>query len=224
MFEGVSKCQSILRFVVESALKRCMILISTRYRDFRGFQTDRMRFILLLTLPLYVLDQLTKWMTLEWIPLHGSIPVIPGFFSLVHVYNTGAAFGMLKGFNPFFVGLSVVALVVLVVLARRRVFRDLDSKWAAALLAAGVLGNLTDRLVHGHVVDFLDFILPLYGRWPAFNIADSCISVAAVLFIFSAFREQFSPGRLGHGGGSVPGEGDTESGSTGETPSGRDRS
>ena len=57
----------------------------------------------------------------------------------------------------------------------------------AALLASGIVGNLTDRLLHGYVVDFLDVILPWYGHWPAFNVADSCICVAAILFLISGF-------------------------------------
>ena len=56
-----------------------------------------------------------------------------------------------------------------------------------ALLVAGVLGNLTDRLLHGHVIDFLDFILPWYGRWPAFNVADSCITVGVGILLLQAF-------------------------------------
>ena len=59
----------------------------------------------------------------------------------------------------------------------------------AALLVAGVAGNLTDRLLHGHVVDFIDVILPWYGRWPAFNVADSCICVAAGLFVLGSFLD-----------------------------------
>lgn len=146
------------------------------------------------TLPLYIADQASKAAILRTISPDDLVPVIPGFFNLVNVANTGAAFGMLKGANPFFAVLSVVAIVVISVLIRRRAFSDSLSPAAAALLLAGVLGNLTDRLLHGHVVDFLDVILPWYGRWPAFNVADSCICIAAGLFIISAFREGRRPG------------------------------
>lgn len=151
------------------------------------------RFVLWVSLPLYVIDQATKAAVLRWIPDDAIVPVIPGFFNLVHVYNTGAAFGMLKGANGFFIVLSIVALAVVGVLLRRGSFRDPASRWGAALLLAGILGNLTDRLLHGHVVDFLDFILPVYGRWPAFNVADSCICTAAGLFVLSAFLEEKKP-------------------------------
>ncbi len=145
--------------------------------------------LLKLALPLYVLDQLTKAVVLTKVDSDAVIPVIPGFFNIVHVYNTGAAFGMLKGANTFFMVLSAVALIVIGFLIRRGSFKDTPSKVGAALLLSGVAGNLTDRILHGHVVDFLDFILPFYGRWPSFNIADSCICIAAGLFIVSAFLE-----------------------------------
>lgn len=139
------------------------------------------------TLPLFLLDQATKFAVLQWLDESAVIPVIPGFFNLVHVTNTGAAFGMLKGANLFFAGLSALALVVVSVLIWKGTFQDALSRWGAALLLSGVAGNLIDRILHGHVIDFLDFILPWYGRWPSFNVADSCICIAAGLFIVSAF-------------------------------------
>ena len=148
-----------------------------------------MKLWLLVSLPLYVLDQLTKALVLTHISTDELIPVIPGFFNLVQVHNTGAAFGMLKDNNLFFVVLSCSALIILAILAWKGVFQDWTSRWAGALLVAGVAGNLTDRILRGHVVDFLDFILPWYGRWPAFNVADSCICVAAGLFILGSFLD-----------------------------------
>ncbi len=148
-----------------------------------------MKALLLISLPLLVLDQLTKALVLARVPFGVEIPVVVGFFSLVHFHNTGAAFSMLTGKNEFFLALAGVALVVITVLACRGAFRDRLSKGAAALLAAGVAGNLIDRILHGHVIDFLLFYLPLYGPWPAFNVADSCICVAAGMFLVSAFLD-----------------------------------
>ncbi len=148
-----------------------------------------MKLWLIVSLPLYILDQTTKALVLQHISTDEMVPIIPGVFNLVNVQNTGAAFGMLKDNNLFFIALSACALLVLAVLARKGVFSDWTSRWAAALLIPGVAGNLTDRIRYGHVVDFLDVILPWYGRWPAFNVADSCICIAAGLFILGAFLD-----------------------------------
>jgi len=164
------------------------------------------RFFLFLSLPLYALDQLTKLLILLRFPEYPTrdhIVVIPDFFNLVRVHNTGMAFGMLNGSpyaNLLFGGIAVVALGFIVVLWKKNAFPDKITKTAAGLLAAGILGNFTDRMLpgRGYVVDFLDFKLPLYdkiaptsgGHFPSFNVADSCICVAAGLLILSAFRPQ----------------------------------
>ena len=146
-----------------------------------------MKRLLAITLPCYLLDQLTKWLVEVRMPFGSSIPVIEGLFNLVHVGNTGAAFGIGKGNNLFFVALSLVALGALVVLGKRGHLADPFSRAAAPLLASGILGNLTDRLARGHVVDFLDFHWRGW-HWPAFNIADTCICIAAGLFVLSSFK------------------------------------
>jgi signal peptidase II len=94
---------------------------------------------------------------------------------------------MLKNNNLFFMILASVALVLVAIFARRGAFADAPSRFGAALLVSGVLGNLTDRILHGYVIDFLDVILPWYGHWPAFNVADSAICAAAALFLISGF-------------------------------------
>lgn len=146
-----------------------------------------MKLLLSITLPLYLLDQVTKWLVLRFISTDEFVPVIPSFFYLVQVHNTGAAFGMLKNNNLFFMILASVALVLVAIFARRGAFADAPSRLGAALLVSGVLGNLTDRILHGYVIDFLDVILPWYGHWPAFNVADSAICAAAALFLISGF-------------------------------------
>jgi signal peptidase II len=152
------------------------------------------KFILFLTLPLYALDQLTKHWVLRSISLYDARSVVPDFFNLVNVPNTGAAFGSFKGNNTFFVIISLIALVVVTVLLVRHPRSDLWRDVSLALLLAGILGNLTDRLLYGHVVDFLLFNLHIRyaDPWPAFNVADSCISIAVLLFIIHSFRKQKS--------------------------------
>ena len=151
-----------------------------------------MRLILSLSLPLYALDQLTKQLVLRFIGPFDARSVIPDVFTLVNVTNTGAAFGTFKGNNTFFVGISILALVVVTVLLVRSHRADPWRDVSLALLLAGILGNLTDRLLYGHVIDFLLFNLHVRyaDPWPAFNVADSCISIAVTLFIIHSFRGQ----------------------------------
>ena len=150
-----------------------------------------MRFILFLTLPLYALDQVTKQWILRSISLYDARSVVPDFFNLVNVPNTGAAFGSFKGNNTFFVVISLIALVVVTILLVRPRRSDLWRDVSLALLLAGILGNLTDRLLYGHVVDFLLFYLHIRfaDPWPAFNVADSCICIAVVCFMIYSFRD-----------------------------------
>src|SRR5947208_10164545 len=148
-----------------------------------------MKFIFFLSLPLYALDQWTKQAVLRFISPDEPRIVIPDFFSLVNVTNTGAAFGSFRNNNTFFIAISSVALLVVLALLVRRRSSDLWRDMSLALLLAGILGNVTDRLLYGHVIDFLlfDLHIPYAHPWPAFNVADSCISVAVVPFIIHSF-------------------------------------
>ena len=150
-----------------------------------------MRIFFFLSLPLYALDQMTKYLVLRFIDPSEPHNLIPGFFALVHVTNTGAAFGSFRNNNGFFIALSCVALVVVIILLLRPEPRDPWRRVALGLLMAGVLGNLTDRLLHGHVIDFLLFDLHVRfaNPWPAFNVADSCICIAVVCFMIYSFRD-----------------------------------
>jgi signal peptidase II len=155
-----------------------------------------MKFILFLSLPLYALDQLTKQLVLRFISSYEQRVLVADFFSLVNVPNTGAAFGSFRGNNTFFIAISFVALVIVLGLLLRARTPDSWRDLSLALLLAGILGNLTDRLLYGHVIDFLlfDLHVPYAHPWPAFNVADSCISVAVVLFIIHSFRKPKSTG------------------------------
>jgi len=153
-----------------------------------------MKFIFVLSLPLYALDQLTKSCVLRFIKPDEHSTVIAGFFDLVNITNTGAAFGSFKNNNTFFVVISCLAFLFVVLLLVRRRTVDVWRDISLALLLAGVLGNLTDRLLYGHVVDFLlfDLHIPFAHPWPAFNVADSCMSIAVVCFIIHSFRQKDS--------------------------------
>jgi signal peptidase II len=138
-----------------------------------------------------VLDQWTKSLVVENISPEDPRVIIPDWFALVNVTNSGAAFGSFKGNNLFFVLLGSVALVLVgaLLIARKtwQPWRDIS----LALLLAGILGNLTDRFLHGHVIDFLlfDLHVPFAHPWPAFNVADSCICVAVFCFIVHSIRQ-----------------------------------
>ena len=150
-----------------------------------------MRWIIFLSLPLYALDQLTKRWILQHIDPESPRKVIPNWFNLVNVPNTGAAFGSFQNNNLFFVALSSIALIAVAsLLLRKRSRKDAWRDVSLALLLAGVMGNLTDRLSYGHVVDFLlfDLHVPLAHPWPAFNVADSCICIAVFCFIIYSLR------------------------------------
>jgi signal peptidase II len=149
-----------------------------------------MKFILLISLPLYVGDQITKWLILRNVQPEDP-PDVEKFFNLVNVTNNGAAFGSFRNNNTFFIVLSCIALLLVTALLLRRRSPDALRDISLALLLAGIIGNLTDRLLHGHVIDFLLFNLhiPLANPWPAFNVADSCICIAVVCFIIHSFKK-----------------------------------
>ena len=136
---------------------------------------------------LALLDQASKKLVLHSIPFQESVPVIPGFFNLTHLYNTGAAFGMLHDSNIFFIIVSAIAFIALVVMKRH--FGGVMMHWGWVLLLSGIIGNVTDRVLQGHVIDFLDFQFGNY-HWPSFNLADSSICIAAGIFLLSSFRGQ----------------------------------
>jgi len=135
-----------------------------------------------------VLDVWTKALVLARIDLHESIPIIPDFFQLVHVRNTGAAFGI--GANasskliPMLLTLGAIAVFgVVVVYALRSAVTDRLLQTGLHLILGGAIGNLFDRFRFGFVVDFLDVYIGRY-HWPAFNVADSAICIGiALLFL-----------------------------------------
>ena len=133
-------------------------------------------------------DRLTKLWVLEAFAPGERLPVT-GFFNLVLVFNKGAAFSFLAGASgwqtPVFAAISGVAAVVITVLILRNPGKRMLCA-ALGLILGGALGNLWDRLLWGHVVDFLDFHAAGW-HWPAFNVADSAISVGAALLILESF-------------------------------------
>ncbi len=158
---------------------------------------------LLMAILITVLDQLSKYWVTARMAFGETRTVIPGFFNLVYVRNTGAAWGLMSGHNELLALLALLMLGLLLVF-RRVLSEDGRHHHALGILAGGILGNLMDRLRLGWVADFADFHL-LGWHWPAFNIADAAICTAIGLYLLSSWR--------GHGmtvrgrGGALPAEG-----------------
>ena len=195
--------------------------------------TKLLPIFLKISLPLIILDQISKW----WIVLNFKQPaimvsgevffdtqgiekmtVVENFFNIIRVHNQGVAFGFGNGsaWAPVvFLFVPFIALFLVPLLWKKNIFEGV-AKWSAPLLLAGIIGNLIDRLFqgfwlrgpeqlsflerlgHGYVVDFLDIQVPFTNgyHWPSFNVADSCICIAATLLFLSAFQPEKKPEQL----------------------------
>ena len=140
---------------------------------------------LLVALAVILLDQASK----EWVrgafDLHESLPLVPGFFSLTYIRNTGAAWGIFSGQNLALSLLAFGMLVVLVVFRRKLLPPGRLHRVALGLLCGGIVGNLFDRLRLDYVTDFLDFHFR-GSHFPAFNVADSAICVGVGIYILGS--------------------------------------
>lgn len=151
---------------------------------------------LILSALVIALDAWTKWLVLKNFDIHEALPVIPNFFQLVHVRNTGAAFGI--GANaaspivPLMLNVGAIAVfIVVVIYAFRSAVSDRLLQTGLHLILGGAIGNLIDRFRFKSVVDFLDFYVTFGGRehhWPAFNVADSAICIGIGLLFLDMKR------------------------------------
>jgi signal peptidase II len=142
------------------------------------------------------LDQATKRLVAAELSLHESVPIVPGLLHLVHVRNTGAAFGFLNAvdfaFKPLVIGLgATLALLGVMYYARHLPRVHVWSRIGLALILGGAVGNLIDRARQGYVVDFVDVFWKDYHFW-AFNVADAAISVGVAVMILDTFRPEAS--------------------------------
>lgn len=156
----------------------------------------------------FVLDQITKLLVMKNIPWERGNPtyhfggdsepisVIDGFFYIVHITNEGAAWGIFSGQTFALTFIAAVALVATWLFRKHLGFGYSLAQIALGFFAGGVAGNLADRILYGHVVDFLDVHLPLINyRWPAFNIADCGICAGVILFMLLTFIEEMNERR-----------------------------
>jgi signal peptidase II len=132
-------------------------------------------------------DQVTKLIVRHTLPLHDTINVIPGFLDITHVQNTGAAFGILNAADfPYkpavMIGIAALALVAIAAYGSQLGYHERLARFGLSLILGGAFGNLIDRAVAGHVVDFVDVYWGTSHFW-AFNVADAAITVGAVLVL-----------------------------------------
>ena len=160
-------------------------------RSAQGVSARRVAY-LVLSLAVLGLDLGTKALVNARIPLHETIRIIPGFFDLTHVRNTGAAFGLfndssLPGRTAILTAVALLVFLGVVVYALRTPVRDTVLQVALALISGGAVGNLVDRIRFASVTDFLRFYIGAH-EWPSFNVADSAITAGVVLLAWDVFR------------------------------------
>lgn len=147
----------------------------------------------LISLAIVLLDQISKAVVVRTIAIHETISVIPGFFNIVHVRNAGIAFGILNrpgGDLSYYllIGATILAIGFLLVLFRRISAEHENAGVALSLVIGGAIGNLIDRIRLREVVDFLDVYIGSF-HWPAFNVADSAITIGTISLAYLILRQ-----------------------------------
>ena len=141
----------------------------------------RFKYVFLISLVIIVLDQITKHLVLKYMNPFESIEVFP-FLHIVSVRNTGGAFGMFKSVgSTLFIAVSVMAIIFVIWL----LIRTKEGYFGLSLILGGAIGNITDRLRYGWVVDFIDFSIGKF-HWPAFNVADSALTIGVIVVLLSS--------------------------------------
>jgi len=161
----------------------------------------KMRTVGLIVAIILVLDQVTKALVAHILTLHESIPVMESFFHLTYERNTGAAFSLFAQApawfrQPFFLTATSVAIVALLLFLRQTDRTHRLMVVAIAAVLGGAMGNLIDRILYGEVTDFLLFHWRGY-YWPAFNVADSCITLGVIGLLWSSIQEHRAEKKYG---------------------------
>lgn len=144
---------------------------------------------------LVAIDQWTKAKVQGTIPYGEDVVIIPGFFDLTYVTNTGAAFSMFEGMGMwFFIGLTLIVLAVMIYYFFKT--DDIRLEWCLALIAAGAIGNLIDRIRFGYVRDF--FLFYIFGKpFPVFNVADICVTCGCILLFVTVIYDEWKVKKIG---------------------------
>jgi len=141
---------------------------------------------LIICIVITVADQFTKHIIQTDFRLGEVREIVPGFFNLTYLRNTGAAWGMLSNYSHLLMIVSVVMLALMIFFRRSFLTDTWEHRIALGLLTGGIVGNLIDRIKFGHVTDFLDFHIKNH-HWPSFNIADSAICIGVGIYIISSY-------------------------------------
>ena len=141
------------------------------------------KFIPLISFFVILLDQLTKYLTSRYMQLNQSIPLINKILHLTYIQNTGAGFGILKGWNTLLIFISLIVIGI-ILFNLDKIIKEKSIYLPIALVLGGAVGNLIDRIFFGYVIDFIDFRI-----WPAFNVADSAITIGAIWLIFYLWKK-----------------------------------
>jgi signal peptidase II len=165
-----------------------------------SWRVIRYRLLIVIAAAVVAADQATKAWIASRLPFNsygeaaGAITVVRGFFYIVHVGNTGAAWSIFTGRSVLLAALAAATLVAIFIGRKALGLRDRFVQLCFGLLCGGIVGNLVDRIARGHVLDFLDFHFGSYA-FPSFNVADSAITVGVALYVLSSLRTP-GPGRV----------------------------
>ena len=148
-------------------------------------------FLFVISSLLIVIDQYTKFMVTLHIPINYSIKIVEGFFNLTHIRNSGVAFGIFSDQNselkPYIlIFVSIIAIIAILVIFHQTGKNKKIVQTGLVLVFSGAIGNLIDRVLHKEVIDFIDIFID-NQHWPAFNVADSCITIGVMFMVVDMF-------------------------------------
>ncbi len=146
-----------------------------------------------ISIVILLLDHLTKWLVRNYLDPKNPIEIIPSYLRLTHVQNWGVAFGFFADFHapwkPYVLAaMAVLAVAVILIYSARMPSNRTLLQLALAVTAGGILGNFTDRIIHGFVTDFIEFHVKEAFHWPTFNVADSAITIGIALLLIDTVK------------------------------------
>jgi signal peptidase II len=148
-----------------------------------------LRRLILFAFGILLLDLVTKFLVVRFLPLHAPVQIAGDFIQFVHVKNYGSAFGVVQGGRLFFIAFSILSIVLITALARQPRYRTPAYGFSLGLILGGATGNLVDRAFYGAVTDFVDIGIGSH-RWPTFNVADIVVSIGVFLLALLLLRQR----------------------------------